>query len=120
MNNLLEHFKSLLLLSNENDYHSQLKFMSHTCDELHYLISIINQLITTNKFSMNRDNLFSKMIKDRSIQSSPIIFGIGGRTRRLISSSISHSPTSSLSSRQIHPITMERSKVSTYFSHNKL
>ncbi len=80
--------------------------MNHICDELRYLIYIINQIIT----SMNRDNLFSNMIKDLSIQSSPIILGNEERTNRLISS------TPSFSSRQIDPITIDRSKVSTSFS----
>jgi hypothetical protein len=104
MNKLFENFKDLLF--NGNDCHNQLKSMSNIFDELRYLILIMNQILTTNQYSIKRDNLFSDMIKDHSIQSSPIILG---QTRRLIS----HSPTSSYSSRQIHPITMERSKVST-------
>jgi hypothetical protein len=116
MNNLLENFKYFLLLSTKNDLYNQLKYMSNIYDVLHYLILIINQIITTNKSSsINRDNLFSNMIKDFSIQSSPIIFGNEERTRRLISSSISYSSTPLVSSRQIDPITIERSKVSTSF-----
>ncbi len=111
MNNLLENFKYFSLLSTKNDLHNQLKHISDICDELHYLILIINQIITSNKSSLKRDNLFSNMIKDLSIQSSPIISNIEKRTRRLISSSI----TPSFSSRQINPITMRRSKVSTSF-----
>jgi len=83
--------------------------MNNICDELRYLIYVINQIITSNKSSMNRDNLFSNMIKDLSIQSSPIILGNEERTCRLISS------TPSFSSRQIDPITIDRSKVSTLF-----
>jgi len=83
--------------------------MNNICDELRYLIYVINQIVTSNKSSMNRDNLFSNMIKDLSIQSSPIILGNEERTRQLISS------TPSFSSRQIDPITMDRSKVSTLF-----
>jgi len=116
MNNLLKNFKYFLLISTKNDLYNQLKYMSDIYDELHYLILIINQIITTNKSSsINRDNLFSNMIKDFSIQSSPIIFGNEERTRRLISSSISYSSTPLVSSRQIDPITIERSKVSTSF-----
>ncbi len=89
---------------------------SHICDELRYLILAMNELIRTNKSSVNKDNLFSNMVKDLSIQSSPIMFGIGRRTHRLISSSsISYSSTPSFSSRQIDPITIVTSKVSTSF-----
>jgi hypothetical protein len=82
--------------------------MNHRCIELRYLIYVINQIITSNKSSMNKGNLFSNMIKDLSIPSSPIIFGNEERTNCLISS------TPLLCSRQIHsPITINRSKVST-------
>ena len=112
MNRLFDNFKYLLLLSNENDLHNQLQLISHLFDELRYLTLVINEIITTNKSSINRDNLFSNMIKDLSIQSSPIMFGIGRAAHRLIPSSISCSSIPSVSSRHIDPITMARSKVS--------
>jgi hypothetical protein len=90
----------LLLLTPKNDP------LNSICNELDCLILIINQLIS----SINRDKLFSNMIKDHSIQSSPIVFGIDDQTRRVISSSISYSSTPST-------ITMKRSKVSTSFFH---
>lgn len=109
INDLLENYRYLFLLSTKNDLHNQLKNMSNLFDELHYLIDIINQIITSNKSSMNRDNLFSNMIKDLSIPSSPIIFSNKERTCRLISS------TPLAFSRQSHPITIDRSKVSISF-----
>lgn len=110
MNNLLENFRYSLLLSTKNDLHNQLKSMSYIFDELHYLIYTINQMISSNKSSIKGDNLFSNMIKDLSIPSSPIIFGNKERTRRLISS------TPLVFSGQIDPITIDRSKVSISFS----
>ncbi|CAF2416339.1 unnamed protein product [Rotaria sp. Silwood2] len=111
MNKLFENFKYLLLLSNDNDLYNELKLTSNILDELHYLILVTNQIITSNKSLVNRDNLFSNMIKGLSIQSSPIMFGADRRTRRLISSSISCSSIPSVSSRQIDPITIVKSKI---------
>lgn len=120
MNALLNKFKYLLLSSDENNLHNQLISMSHLLDELHYFILLINQSITSNKSSINRDNIFSNMIKDLAVQSSPIMFGTGRGRHRLISSSISCSSIPSVSSRQIDLIKIVGSKVSTcsYFSMN--
>ncbi|CAF0899156.1 unnamed protein product [Rotaria sordida] len=112
MNKLFENFKYLLLLSsNDNDLYNELKLASNILDELHHLILVINQIITSNKSLVNRDNLFSNMIKGFSIQSSPIMFGAERRTHRSISSSISCSSIPTVSSRQIDPITKVRSKI---------
>ncbi|CAF2132156.1 unnamed protein product [Rotaria magnacalcarata] len=111
MNKLFENFKYLLSSLNENDLYNQLKLMSHTFDELHYSILFINQMLTLNKSSMNRDNLFSNMIKELSFESSPIIFGKEKRIDRLISSSISYSSIPSVCSRQTDSIVTTRPKL---------
>jgi hypothetical protein len=118
MNNLLKSFKYLLLIPNENDLHNQLKFMGHICDELHHLLLFINQIISSNKPSVDIDNPFSNMINDLSNRSSPFMFGIKGHAHRLISSSIRFSPTPSFSSRLMDPTPIARSKVSTSFDDN--
>ncbi|CAF3425053.1 unnamed protein product [Rotaria sp. Silwood1] len=111
MNKLFENFKYLLLLSNDNNLYNELKSTSNVLDELHYLILVTNQIITSNKSSVNRDNLFSNMIKGLSIQSSPIMLEEDRRTHRLISSSISCSSIPSVSSRQIDSIMIVRPKM---------
>ncbi|CAF1517197.1 unnamed protein product [Adineta steineri] len=116
MNRILADFKYLLLVANENNLRYQLKDTNHLCNELQHLILIMNQIITSsNKSSINKDNM---MDEEFTIQSSPIMFDVGRQMHRLISSSsISHSstPTFSSSPRQIDPITIVRSKVSTSY-----
>lgn len=115
MNKLFDNFKYLLLSSNQNDLYNQLKLMSHTLDTLHYSILLINQILTSNKSSINRDNLFSNMVNDLSTQFSPIIFGMERQKNRLISSSTSCSLIPTIYSQQIDAIMMNKYKVLNVF-----